>query len=33
MSTGELSMFILLLGLLALIVITMGDDDNFGGHA
>lgn len=29
MSTGELSMFILLLGLLALI----GDDDNFGGHA
>jgi hypothetical protein len=33
MSAGELSMFVLLIGLLALIVITMADDDNFGGHA
>jgi hypothetical protein len=29
MSAGELSVFMLLIMLLALIVITMGDDDNF----
>ena len=33
MNGGELSMFVLLIGVLALIVITMSDDDNFGGHA
>ncbi len=33
MSAGELSMFILLLGMLALIVIVTADDDNFGGYA
>ena len=33
MSAGALSMFILLIGMLALIVIVTADDDNFGGHA
>ena len=33
MNGGELSMFVLLIGVLALIVIVTADDDNFGGHA